>query len=400
MSSSDLIVVGGGVQGLVLAVLAAERGLRVHLIERAAFGSGASPGAFGVLDGGFLHLQRMEVGRLRRSARGLAWFRERFPRLIKPLACLMPLDGRGFRRPIAFELALAIERTIRRAKPDAEGRVLSPGRTASFCPWLRSEKLAGAVCWYEAVAPDMPQVVAALVARARAAGATLQDGVEAEALRLDGSMVTGVLARDHKRFARVALQAPLVANCAGGEAAALARRLDPSAPALFAPTLSFNLLLDRPPPFAGALVMRGASRQYFLRPLGGRLLAGSGYAPAREGARWPTPEQIDLLRTELGEAAPGLGLREAPVVQAFSGLVPGVAAGEGPAEQDVLHDHAAHGGPHGLITLAGAESHAAPELAAEALALAHSRPRRRAFLPQAAERLYERILPGGARSRA
>jgi glycerol-3-phosphate dehydrogenase len=397
VSKSDIIIIGGGVQGLTLAILAAERGLRAHLIERGAFGSGGSCGMFGDLDCGFRNLQKLRIGRLRRAGRGQDWFRQRFPTLVRPLACLTPLDGRGLRRPIVFDLALSVERATRRADPNAEGRVLSPGRTASFCPWLRSEKVAGAACWYESVAPDVPEFVAALVGRARAAGATLQDGVEAEALRLDGDSVAGVLARDHKRFARLALQAPVVVNCTGGEAAALARRLDSSAPALFEPALSFNLLLDRAPAFAGALVLHGATRLYCLRPFKGKLLAGAGYVPAAEGARWPTPPQIEALRAELAEAARGLNLRDSPVLQAFSGLVPGNAAGDGPAEQDILHDHATHGGPHGLVTMAGAESGAAPELAAEALALLQGRPKRRAFLPQAAGRLYERIVPGGAR---
>jgi glycerol-3-phosphate dehydrogenase len=397
VSSSDIIIIGGGVQGLVLAVVAAERGLRASLIERGAFGSGGSSAAFGDLDRRVGQMQRLRLGRLRRAARGQAWFSQRFPKLVRPLACLMPIDGRGPRRPLVVEIALAAERASRRSRPELEARVLSQGRTLSFCPWLRSERIAGAACWYEAVASDVPELVTALVERARAAGAILQPGVEAESLRLKGDAVTGVLARDHKRFARLALEAPLVVNCAGGEAAALARRLDASAPALFEPAIGFNLLLDRTPTFAGALVLRGASRLFCLRPFKGKLLVGTGYAPAGEGALWPTPPQIEALLAGLADAACGLSLRDAPVLQAFSGLAPGNAGGDGPVARDILHDHAAHGGPRGLVTVSGAETCAAPELAAEALAVAHNRPRRRAVLPRAAGRLYARILPGGAR---
>jgi glycerol-3-phosphate dehydrogenase len=397
MSASDVIIVGGGVQGLSLALLAAERGLRATLLERGAFGAGASSIAFDLIEGGLLHLHRFQIRRMRRAARGQAWFQKRFPKLVRPLACLMPLDGRGLHRPRSFELALAVEQAVRRTPANAEGRVLSPGRAASFCPWLRSGKLAGVVCWYEAAAPDVSALIAALVERARAAGATLHDGVEAEALRLDGGAVTGVLARDHKRFARLALQAPLVVNCAGGEAAALARRLDPSAPVLFEPVIAFNLLLDRPPPFAGALFLRSGSRRYLLRPFKDRLLAGPDYQRASPDERQPTPDRIEALHAELAQAAPGLGLHEAPILRYFAGLVPGDARSDGPLEADLLHDHAAHGGPQGLVTIASAESSTAPELALEALALARGGARWRTYLPGAAERLYDRIAAGGAR---
>ena len=398
MSASDLIVIGGGIQGLTLALVAAERGLRPRLLERGAFGAGGSVGAFGALDGGFQHLRRLKLGRLRRSKRGQAWFRKQFPDAVKPLACLMPLDGRGLRRPLAFDLLLSAERTLLRGRPSAEeGRVLSPGRAASFCPWLRTERLVGAVCWYESTAPDVAQLVRRLVERARAAGAILHEGVEAEALRLDGETVTGVLARDHKRFARLAFQAPLVVNCAGGEAAALARRLDAKAPMLFEPRLAFSILLDRTPPFAGAIVMRGPDHPLVMRPFKGRLLAGPGYAPAVDGAAGPTHAQVDALHAELAQAAPGLSLRDVRIAQVFGAVAPGGGAADDPA-RDVLYDHAAHGGPRGLIAAVSAESAAAPELAAEALALAMpARRRLRDMLPLVAERLYERILPGGAR---
>ena len=397
MSASDLIVIGGGIQGLALALVAAERGLRPRVLERGAFGSAAGAGAFSALDR-FHHLHRLRFSRLRRSDRGQAWFRKHFPDAVKPLACLMPLDGRGLRRPIAFELLLSAERALRRKKPAAEeSRVLSPGRAASFCPWLRTERLVGAACWYEPAAPDVAYLVRRLVERARAAGAILHDGVEAEALRLDGGAVTGVLARDHKRFARLAFQAPLVVNCAGGEAAALARRLDPEAPTLFEPKLVFSLLLDRAPPFAGAVVMRSASRTLVLRPFKGRLLVGPGHATAADGTAGPTHEQVEALHAELAQAAPGLSLRDVRIAQVLSAVAPADETGQDLAG-DILYDHAAHGGPRGLIAAISAESATAPELAAEALALARPAGGRwRGVLPPAAGRLYQRILPGGAR---
>src|SRR5690606_3939747 len=160
------------------------------------------------------------------------------------IPCLLPLDGRGLRRRTPFEFALALEERLRGEKLPAQGRVLRPHEAASLCPAMRAETRRGAACWYDLVVADLGRLLAALADAARAAGARIMPNVEAEALRIEGGAARGVLGRDHGRFARVALKARLVVNCAGGEAAALARALDPQAPTLFHPVLAFNLLLD------------------------------------------------------------------------------------------------------------------------------------------------------------
>src|SRR5690606_4931154 len=139
VSDSDLLIIGGGVHGLTLALLAAERGLRTILVERGAVGAGASSGSFGILHGGLRHLSRLRLGGMRRSARGQAWFRARFPDHVRPIPCLLPLDGRGLRRRTPFEFALALEERLRGEKLPAQGRVLRPHEAASLCPAMRAE---------------------------------------------------------------------------------------------------------------------------------------------------------------------------------------------------------------------------------------------------------------------
>jgi len=52
----DLAVIGGGIHGVCLALQAAERGLRVLLLECADFGSGASGNSLRVVHGGLRYL--------------------------------------------------------------------------------------------------------------------------------------------------------------------------------------------------------------------------------------------------------------------------------------------------------------------------------------------------------
>ncbi|MFM1751656.1 MAG: hypothetical protein RL119_618, partial [Actinomycetota bacterium] len=59
--SFDLIVVGGGITGLGVALDAATRGLRVALIERDDFASGTSSKSSKLIHGGLRYLQQGEV---------------------------------------------------------------------------------------------------------------------------------------------------------------------------------------------------------------------------------------------------------------------------------------------------------------------------------------------------
>src|SRR6476659_4013010 len=73
-STSDVIVIGGGVIGLSSAHELARAGLRVRLLERGACGREASWAGAGVLQCGAWHRQDALVQLLRESLRGYTDF--------------------------------------------------------------------------------------------------------------------------------------------------------------------------------------------------------------------------------------------------------------------------------------------------------------------------------------
>ena len=120
----DLIVVGGGVHGLCATLHAVRAGVRVLLIDRDDFASQTSANSLQILHGGFRYLQSLDWQRLRESARARAWWMGQFPDLTAPLECVLPLDGRGVRRPEIFRAALALHHRLSRERPSLpEGRV-------------------------------------------------------------------------------------------------------------------------------------------------------------------------------------------------------------------------------------------------------------------------------------
>src|SRR5215468_8863444 len=86
----ELIVVGGGIYGACAAWEAAQRGLKVALIEAADFGHATSSNSLRILHGGLRHLQRLDFGRMRESVRERREWLRLAPHLARPLRFVLP----------------------------------------------------------------------------------------------------------------------------------------------------------------------------------------------------------------------------------------------------------------------------------------------------------------------
>jgi len=384
----DLIVVGGGVHGIMVSLEAARRGLRPLLLERADFAGATSHNSLRILHGGLRHLQRLDLAGARESAREQAFWLDHFPELVQPLACLLPLDGAGPRRPAVLRLALALNALLARSAGGGRlpsGRVLDPAAARTLCPLLETRGLAGAALWYDAFAPAMPRLLIEALRWAVSLGAGALNRVEAGGpLPGAGGRLAGVRAEDRVAGGAVDFRAPVVINAAGPGARAFATACGAAAPPPATPVLAWNVAFDRPPPSEHALAVRArrpGAQTWFLVPWHGRLLAGTGYAPWPAATPAPAGLPGPLLEGFLGaleEALPGLAPARSEVLRTFTGLLPAARAdGAWPAERPVVLDHRRRGGPAGLFSLGGVKLTTARALAARVLGLAFpdARPR-------------------------
>jgi glycerol-3-phosphate dehydrogenase len=377
-SSFDLAVIGGGVVGLCLAFEAARAGRSVVLLEREAdLAQRTSANWFRILHGGLRYLQSLDLVRHRESVRARQEWLRVFPDLVEPLPCLMPLTGRGLKRPALFQAAFALDaalahwrnRDVRADRHLPRGRILDAAETRRLLPGLSTPGLQGAAWWTDAVARDAAGLTRALAARARAAGADLRTDEAVEEILLGTHGATGVRTRSGR------IEARAVVNTTGPWTdLTLAhlpsiRRRD-----LFRPSLAFNLMLDRPAPFAGALAVQ-ASRPnapvLFVYPLDGRLFAGTWHAPWQDhpGAVQPRPADIAAFVADLADALPWLELDLDAVKAVHAGLLPVRTAGTTELTgRPLLIDHGAEGGPNGLWSAATIKFTTAPVLARQVLA--------------------------------
>ena len=377
----DLVVVGGGAYGAFTALEAARRGLRPLLLERADFGGATSRNSLRIVHGGLRYLQSLDLRRFRRSVRERRWMLRTFPDLVRPLRCVMPLDGRGLRRPAVLRAALAANdllsaRRNRGLLPDRRipgGRVLGADATRELVPEVPREGLRGGAVWHDAEMVDASRLLMEVLRWATARGAVCLNYTEAEKLLVDGGAVRGVAARDRLAGESVRFRSRRVVNCAGPWAGAVARRFDREVPDLFRPSIAFNLLLEHPlraeATVAATPPGRGA-RTYFVRPWRGMALAGTFHAPRPPDATGADvrDDEVEAFLDDLRAALPGFDPRAGDVREVLAGLLPASEAGTAELERSPrIHDHGAAGGPAGLFSVRGVKYTTARRVAEETL---------------------------------
>jgi glycerol-3-phosphate dehydrogenase len=363
----DLIVLGGGIYGIALCLEAARRGQKTLLVERADFGGATSWSNLRILHGGLRYLQTLDLPRFYESVGERRWFLRHFADLVRPLPCLMPLYGRGLKRPGIFRIALAMNDALswHRNRGVASEIHLPPGRLAGVdetvqrFPQVERQGLRGGALWYDAVMLSPERVAIEMLRWACASGATALNYTEASGLIVEHGAVQGIEAHDRVAERALRFRAPRVVNATGPWSRQVARQAGPDLPGLFRPALAFNLLLNRPPIADVAVAIesrRPAAPTYFCLPWKGLLLAGTSYAAVAGDSLEadPSKTQVAAFLADLNAAVPGLALAPEDVLQVYAGLLPARAAGTiNLAHREVIHDHGAAGGPKGLFSISG-----------------------------------------------
>ncbi len=184
----DVVVVGGGITGVGIALDAATRGLTVALVERDDFGSGTSSKSSKLVHGGLRYLQQGEVRLVYEGLAERQLLRKLAPHLVRLMPFMIPILTRdGVINPrIARALGSAMWMY------DLTGGVrigrlhqrLTRDEALAHLPTMPAERLASAYLYYDAQADDARLCLA--VARTAAAhGAVLANHAAVVAMGKD-----------------------------------------------------------------------------------------------------------------------------------------------------------------------------------------------------------------------
>ena len=364
--SHDLIIVGGGVYGVMLALEAGRRGKRSLLLEKDDFGGATSLNHLRTVHGGLRYLQALDLPRFFESVRERRWFLSNFPALVQVLPCLMPLYGRGLKRPSIMAPALLLNdwlglgrnRGVPGEKRLPNGRLVDRFFLRTAFPQVDRRGLQGGALWYDAAMPDHQRLLMEILRWACALGATALNYVQGESLLLHNGKVRGMMASDRLTGQNLEFRAAVVINAAGPWSRLLAQRFDQDYPKLFPQRLLlFNILFRRKALSEYALALTPPGRPghtYFIHNWKNRMLAGTGEIPvaAEDGNPAPRPEHIAAFIADMNDAIPELMLREQDIEHVYSGILPATASLK-LAGREVILDHGDRQGPAGLFSVSG-----------------------------------------------
>jgi glycerol-3-phosphate dehydrogenase len=374
----DVAVVGGGVYGAAVAWDAAQRGLSVALVEREDFGAGASWNSLKTIHGGMRYLQKLDLVRLRQSARERRVLLAIAPEIVRPLPFFVPTRGHGPTGREALALGLRLNEWLtadrNRGLPPGQqipaGRTVGPREARRLLPGLEPKGLTGAALWHDAQASSTERLTLAFLHAASEAGALAANHAEAVELLRAGGRIAGFAVKDTLGGRTLEVRARMVVNAAGPWADDLLARGGPRR-APFPLLRARNVVLGNPPTVPFAVGARSEGRFLFLVPWGGRTIAGTSYEPADA----PPSDPMALLEA-VARAFPWAGIGRGDATLVHEGLVPGRGDASGLSTRPRLHDHEAEDGLPGLVSLQGVKYTTARLVAERAVDLVARRLRR------------------------
>lgn len=336
-SNFDIIIIGGGIYGVMLAYEASKQGKKVLVLEKNRFGSHTSSNSLRIIHGGLRYLQTLDVKRFFESVSERRWFLKTFPKLIFPLTCLMPLYSKGVHRPIILNVALVIndllshrrnrELPLNKIIPD--GKIISPKMVVQLFPGVDQNGLTGGAVWTDAFMPDPISLFQNIIDDTRKNGGVFFEGVEATGLLTKDNTAVGVKAVSSENRKEILFSGKVVINAAGPWCRKFSQKFDKDIPDLFHPSLAWNILFNRPALSKTAIAVKPpgkGSKTYFILPLNEKLFVGTGHGAwnISQGIENPCPnaDQVQNFISDLNRAIPGLALDQNEIETIFSGLLP------------------------------------------------------------------------------
>jgi len=154
----DVLVVGGGITGVGVALDAATRGLRTALVERDDLASGTSSKSSKLVHGGIRYLQQREIGLVYEALAERQVLRHTAPHLVRVLPFLLPVFTRDGLLP--RRLARLLGTTMWAYDLTGGVRIgklhqrISKDRALQYMPTLHADNIAASYVYYDAQTDD------------------------------------------------------------------------------------------------------------------------------------------------------------------------------------------------------------------------------------------------------
>jgi glycerol-3-phosphate dehydrogenase len=357
----EIIILGGGVNGMALARMCAQARKSVLLIEREDFASGTSSRGSRIVYGGLQSLQRGSFRMLLDSLHGRAALLREQPHLVRPLDFVLASAAGSPHSGLQLRAALWLYRKF--------GRLPSAHSAANLESLRCALDLAQRWTLYpyhEAQCEFPERLVADWLRDACTAGAIVRNHAAVLAIRASEGRVRGVLLRDGLTGHECYVESEWVINATGPWIDLVRDLSGLTAPTPLARPIRSSHLMLRPwpgSPTCGIQAMSRQGHQLSIAPWNGMLQVGSTHLDhiGDPSQAVPSAEELEFLLTSATALFPSARLTSAAIAFSYAGVQPvahfhrenfsGFGADSIPYRH-VLHNHADEGAL-GLLSIFG-----------------------------------------------
>jgi glycerol-3-phosphate dehydrogenase len=351
----DILVIGGGVNGVGAALDAASRGLKVALIEAQDIAAGTSSRSSKLIHGGLRYLEQYDFKLVREALHERELMVSTLcPHLVKPVGFLFPLTEK-FKERTYVGAGLALYDALRgfqRAMP--WHKHLSQKQINEIAPSLRHDLVTGAIKYFDAQVDDARHTMSVARTAARH-GAIIATQVSAESLIKEGKRVAGVNALDLASGKKIAIKAGATIMCAGVWSDQLHARFDL--------TPGYNVTMSKGAHIVvpgsaiksdAGIIVKTPISVLFLIPWGDKWIVGTTDTPYEGDRAEPcaTREDVQYILDQANRVLEPK-LRADDIIGVYAGLRPLVANNKSATTTKLSREHTVDRPAAGFVSIAG-----------------------------------------------
>lgn len=351
----DLIVIGGGINGAAIARDAAMRKLKVVLIEKRDFGSGASSKTSKLVHGGVRYLEQFQFSLVREALNERSLLIKNAPHLVKPLPFLLPVYKEDPHSLWKVNLGLYFYDFLAGNADFPKHARLQAKDILIQVPGLKSEGLCGGCSYFDAQMLDNRIVIENILSAERE-GAKVCNYTEAVGLLKENNQLAGVSYRNDLTGEQGEIYGKILVNATGAWSSKIIGMEPDANQSGPRPTKGVHLIIPQILPEA-ALLLRSPKdgRVFFILPWGDYSLVGTTDTFFQGNYDHVTVEEQDksYLLDAVNAFFPEKQLTTSSIISSFAGLRPLVDSTAYEKPSSIFREHTIQVSKSGLITLLG-----------------------------------------------
>lgn len=351
----DILVIGGGVNGVGVALDAVTRGLKVALVESQDLAAGTSSRSSKLIHGGLRYLEQYDFKLVREALHERELMvSTQCPHLVKPVSFLYPLTEKVKERTYVGA-GLALYDALRGFKRALPSHKHLTGKTiASISPSLRQDIITGAIRYFDAQVDDARHTM--MIARTAARhGAVMATSVRVDDLLRNGKKVTGVTATDLKTGQTLTISAKATIMCAGVWSDELHQRFGLTPGYSVAMSKGVHIVVPQSAiKSKDGIILKTAVSVLFLIPWEDKWIVGTTDTPYEGDRAKPiaTQEDVQYILDQANRVLEPQ-LKSEDIIGVFAGLRPLVANSASSATTKLSREHTVDRPAPGFVSLAG-----------------------------------------------